>query len=131
MNISRVAGLTGLTNKTIRYYESIGLIVAASRLENGYRDYSEQQVKELTFVQQARTLGFTLDECRGLLELNRNSERRSVDVKKIAQEKLMDIESRVQQLESMKKSLTMLVESCAGDNQSECSILASLSGSAD
>ncbi|MCW7554823.1 Cu(I)-responsive transcriptional regulator [Endozoicomonas gorgoniicola] len=127
MNISKVASITGLTSKTIRYYESIGLIPAARRQENGYRDYSEQQVQELRFVQQARALGFSLDECRELLELNRNSQRRSADVKKIAGEKLADVESRIQQLEAMKSSLYRLIESCAGDDNPQCSILTALS----
>ena len=127
MNISKVAEQTGLTSKTIRYYESVGLISAAKRLDNGYRDYSEQQIKELKFVQQARALGFSLDECRELLELNRNSRRRSADVKKVAEEKLADIEVRIQQLKAMKSSLKDLVEHCAGDNSPQCSILASLS----
>lgn len=127
MNISKVASQTGLTSKTIRYYESIGLIQVARRQENGYRDYSEQQVQELKFVQQARILGFSLDECRELLELNRNTGRRSADVKKIAEEKLGDVELRIQQLNAMKASLKNLVESCAGDNDPNCSILASLS----
>ena len=127
MNISKVASITGLTSKTIRYYESIGLIPAARRQENGYRDYSEQQVQELRFVQQARALGFCLDECRELLELNRNSQRRSADVKKIAGEKLADVESRIQQLEAMKSSLCRLIENCAGDDNPQCSILTALS----
>ncbi|AMO54842.1 transcriptional regulator [Endozoicomonas montiporae] len=127
MNISKVASRTGLTSKTIRYYESIGLIEAARRLDNGYRDYSEQQLQELKFVQQARVLGFSLDECRELLELNRNKQRRSADVKKIAGEKLADVETKIQQLQAMKSGLCRLIESCAGDENPDCSILTALS----
>ena len=54
MKIARVARVKGLTSKTIRYYDSIGLIVAG-RSDNGYRVYSEFQVRELAFVQKART----------------------------------------------------------------------------
>ena len=105
----------------------MALFLPPRRQENGYRDYSEQQVQELRFVQQARALGFSLDECRELLELNRNSQRRSADVKKIAGEKLADVESRIQQLEAMKSSLYRLIESCAGDDNPQCSILTALS----
>ena len=64
MNIAKVAELTGLSGKTIRYYDSIGLIVAAGQEQNGYRVYVEHQVRELAFVQKAKALGFSLNECR-------------------------------------------------------------------
>lgn len=127
MNIAQVTRLTGLTGKTIRYYDSIGLIVAAGREQNGYRVYTEQQVRELAFVQKAKTLGFSLDECRDLLELNRNKDRHSSDVKKIAQKKLDDVDQRIQQLQAVRQSLSHLVDSCSGDQDPDCNILASLS----
>ncbi|MGL5304470.1 MAG: MerR family DNA-binding transcriptional regulator, partial [Aeromonas sp.] len=54
MNISKVASATGLTAKTIRYYESIGLIGAPIRRENGYRSYTEGALRELRFIKRAR-----------------------------------------------------------------------------
>ncbi len=66
MNIGDAALQTGLPAKTIRYYEDIDL-VSPARAENGYRDYSDNDVHRLRFLQRARGLGFTIDECRGLL----------------------------------------------------------------
>ena len=56
MNISKVAKATGLTAKTIRYYESIGLISAPVRSDNGYRSYTEGALRELRFVERDRLL---------------------------------------------------------------------------
>ena len=58
MNIGSVASKAGLPAKTIRYYESIGLIASASRRANGYRDYDDDDVLILRFIQRARGLGF-------------------------------------------------------------------------
>lgn len=69
MNISKVAKATGLTAKTIRYYESIGLITAPVRSDNGYRSYTEGALRELRFVKRARETGFNLEECQELLAL--------------------------------------------------------------
>lgn len=72
MNISKVAKATGLTAKTIRYYESIGLITAPVRSDNGYRSYTEGALRELRFVKRARETGFNLEECQELLALYRD-----------------------------------------------------------
>lgn len=127
MNISQAAKHTGLSNKTIRYYESIGLVSPASRGANGYRLYGEQQLKELRFVHQARDLGFTLDECRELLTLYNDHSRKSADVKTIARNRMEDIDQKILQLQTMKDSLTRLVDCCHGNDRPDCPILDGLS----
>ena len=127
MNISQAAKHTGLNNKTIRYYESIGLISPASRGANGYRLYGEKQLKELRFVHQARDLGFTLDECRELLALYNDHSRKSADVKVIARSRIEDINQRILQLQAMKDSLVKLVDCCHGNDRPDCPILDGLS----
>ena len=77
MNISEAARLSGLSSKTIRYYEDIGLIAPARRSDNGYRQYEQRAVEELKFLGRARHVGFDLDECRQLLALHRDSGRQS------------------------------------------------------
>ncbi|MGL4716597.1 MAG: Cu(I)-responsive transcriptional regulator [Aeromonas sp.] len=123
MNISKVAKATGLTAKTIRYYESIGLIKAPVRSDNGYRSYSEGSLRELRFVKRARETGFNLEECQELLALYRNEHRTSAQVKKLAQEKIVDLRARIQGLQAMLSSLEGLVGCCHGDDAPECPIL--------
>ena len=62
MSIGDAASRSGVPPKTIRYYEEIGLITPAERLENRYRAYSETDVQTLRFIQRARSLGFSLKE---------------------------------------------------------------------
>ena len=77
MNISEAARLSGLSSKTIRYYEDIGLVAPAERADNGYRQYQQRAVEELRFIAHAREVGFNLDECRQLLDLQRDQARQS------------------------------------------------------
>ena len=123
MNISKVAKATGLTAKTIRYYESIGLITAPVRSDNGYRSYTERALRELRFVKRARETGFNLEECQELLALYRDEHRSSAQVKKLAQEKIVDLRTRISGLQAMLASLEGLVCCCHGDENPECPIL--------
>ena len=126
MNIGDAADRTGLPAKTIRYYEDIGL-VAADRQTNGYRDYGDAHIEKLRFVAHARRLGFTIDDCRGLLDLYENKRRASADVKAIAKHHLADIDRKIEELNAMRSTLAKLVKACRGDNRPDCPILENLS----
>lgn len=125
MNIGDVAERAGLPAKTIRYYEDIGLIRPA-RDANGYRRFSEQNLHKLAFLGRARALGFSIEDCRGLLALYEDESRASADVRGIAQQHLRRIDEKIAQLRAMRETLADLVQACAGDHRPECPILADL-----
>lgn len=129
MNIGTASQKSGLPPKTIRYYEEIGLIRADRRM-NGYRDYSEKDVRRLHFVHRARDLGFSVEECRQLLSLYDDETRESAEVKAIAETKLKEIENRIAELTSLRNSLRHLVHNCHGDDRPECPIIEGLAGRA-
>jgi Cu(I)-responsive transcriptional regulator len=125
LNIGEVAKMAELPIKTIRYYEEIGLI-KPKRSTNGYRIFRESDVHKLTFLGRARSLGFSIEDCRALLQLYENDTRASADVKKIAQEHLMCIEAKVNELQAMRSTLSHLIEACSGDDRPSCPILSDL-----
>ncbi|MCL3881535.1 Cu(I)-responsive transcriptional regulator [Marivita sp. GX14005] len=125
MNISDVAKRAGLPAKTIRYYEEIGL-VKPPRDTNGYRAFRESDVHKLAFLSRARALGFTIEDCRTLLTLYEDKTRASADVKELASAHLHKIEDKIAQLQSMRDTLSELVQSCAGDDRPDCPILKDL-----
>lgn len=127
MNIGRAARQSGLPPKTIRYYEDIGLLTAG-RAANGYRDYSNEDVHRLRFVQRSRSLGFSVEECRDLLSLYTDRDRASADVKAIATEKLGEIDRKIAELTGLREMLGHLVENCHGDARPDCPIIDGLSG---
>ncbi|WP_164659597.1 Cu(I)-responsive transcriptional regulator [Tropicibacter sp. Alg240-R139] len=128
MNIGDVATRTGLPPKTIRYYEDIGLVVPG-RSDNGYRQFREQDLHKLTFLGRARTLGFTIEDCRTLLALYEDETRASSDVKRVAKSHLAKIEAKITDLQAMRDTLTHLVDCCAGDDRPDCPILRDLGSS--
>jgi len=128
MNIGEISRETGVTSKTIRYYESIGLIPLAARRNNGYRAYRPNDVSVLKFISRARALGFSLEEVRGLLTLWHDKERASADVKALALDHVEKIEARITELQSVKYTLLELTEKCHGDDRPDCPILDDLAG---
>lgn len=130
MNIGDVSRLSGLPAKTIRYYEDIGL-VEPLRSSNGYRSFRESDLHKLAFLGRARSLGFTIDDCRNLLKLYEDRERASADVKQIATEHLVRIDHKIEELTEMRKTLAHLVKACAGDHRPDCPILADLAAVRD
>jgi DNA-binding transcriptional MerR regulator len=67
--IGHVAGRLGLSLRTVRYYEEVGLVVPSGRTEGGFRLYTEDDIQRLALIRQLKPLDFTLDELRTLLEL--------------------------------------------------------------
>lgn len=125
MNIGDVARRSGLPAKTIRYYEDIGFI-KPRRGENGYRYFDEKELHKLAFIGRARSLGFTIEDCRSLLALYEDKDRASADVKRIAEQNLREIEAKIADLQAMRATLSHLVEECAGDHRPDCPILQDL-----
>jgi MerR family transcriptional regulator, copper efflux regulator len=128
VNIGEVAKRSGLPVKTIRFYEDIGLVQPNARQPNGYRDFDGRDLHELRFVARARSLGFTVEECRTLLDLYRDRSRASAEVKAIATARVADIEHKIAALVAMKATLEHLIERCHGDQRPDCPILADLAG---
>ena len=123
LSISQAAQETGLSVKSIRHYESIGLISSPPREENDYRFYTNDIMQQLHFIYKTKQAGFTLKECKALLLLCENEDRNSADVKKIALEKIKEIEQRIKQQQAIVNQLTKITQQCPGDEQSQCSII--------
>ena len=130
MNIGEAAARSGVAPKNIRYYEGIGLIGPAKRAANGYRAYDENDVRLLGFVNRARSLGFSVNDVGGLLSLYQDRDRASGDVKKLALEHIEEIDRKVAELQSMRRTLKDLTDRCHGDDRPDCPILDDLSGDA-
>ena len=122
MSIGAVAVKSGLPAKTIRYYEDIGLLTPLRR-ENGYRTYREQELHKLKFLHRARSLGFTIEQCRQLLSLYEDETRASSDVKALARQHLKEVDAKILELQGMKSTLETLIKSCRGDHRPDCPII--------
>ena len=127
MNIGAASEQSGLPVKTIRYYEEIGL-VGPQRSENGYREFLETDLQRLKFLQRARSLGFSIEECRELLSLYEDRNRASADVKALTKTKIKEVDRKIAELQSLKRVLSDLVRACHGDGRPDCPIIDDLAG---
>lgn len=122
--IGQLAAKAKLNIETIRYYERTDLIKRPSKPTSGYRQYSDDILQRLLFIKRSKLLGFTLKEIKSLLIL---SDGKCNDVKEVAQNKLIHIQSNIHDLQLLAKALTKLIKECNdNNNQSHCPIIKSL-----
>ncbi len=121
--IGEVAAQSGVTTKTIRYYESIGLLEKPRRAQNGYRTYDARTIDRLRFVHRARGLGFSLEDVQALLALWADDHRASAEVKKLALDHVARVEQKIAELQTLRDTLLHLADACHGDDRPDCPIL--------
>ena len=130
MNIGEAASASGVSTKTIRYYEAAGLIATANRSAGAYRIYTQADVFILRFIKRARDLGFSIERIRRLLDLWQDKSRASRDVKRLALDHVAEIRSKIAAMTSMHDAVQELADACDGDERPECPILRDLEDAA-
>ncbi len=108
MKIQEFAQRTGLSTKTIRYYESIGILPSPSRTPNGYRDYREEDLERARFVAGIRSLDLSLDEIAEILAMRDRREAPCRILLHRIEQKANQIEERIHQLKQMEIDLRQL-----------------------
>jgi len=116
MNIGQAASQSGLPSKTLRYYEEMGLVQPHRTEGNDYRNYTAKDVEHLRFLQCARSVGFSLDVCRELLELYRDENRRCSESKKRVLERIQQVETQLRNLHLFKDILTNIADGCVAED---------------
>ena len=128
MNIGEAARASGVSAKTIRYYEAARLIITAERSVGGYRVYTQADVYVLRFIKRARDLGFSIDRIRRLLDLWQDKSRASRDVKRLALDHIAEITAKIAAMSTVRDAVQELADKCDGDDRPECPILRDLEG---
>lgn len=123
MKIGQVSAASGVSQRMIRHYETIGLIAPPARRESGYRDYDERDLHTLRFIRRARDLGFGIEEIRQLVGLWHDRGRASSDVKALALARAAELKKKSAQLDAMRRSLERLAAACQGNDRPDCPIL--------
>jgi DNA-binding transcriptional MerR regulator len=107
LKIGELARQTGLTIKTIRYYERRGLLEQPLRTEAGYRLYGPEDVARLQFIQRAKLLGLTLEEIRELVELAASCNKGEIvpRLEEVLEAKLLETERKLEELSAFRENL--------------------------
>ncbi|APR38172.1 MerR family transcriptional regulator [Paraburkholderia sp. SOS3] len=124
-SIGSLSQLAGVNVETIRYYEKVDLLPAASRASNGYRQYDGKSLERLSFIRRGRELGFTIDEIRDLLTLAHHPERPCADADRMTRAHIADIEGKIRDLQRMRRALRQVAH-CAGPTAEHCKLLHAL-----
>ncbi len=128
----QVARAAGVNHETLRFYEREGILPAPRRTRAGYRQYSDETVRVVTFIKRAQRLGFTLKEATALLALRKAGPKRREAARALAAAKIADIDQRIRDLVAIRDALATLVETCThrAEASASCPILEALESSA-
>jgi MerR family copper efflux transcriptional regulator len=105
VTVGRAAALTGLSAKAVRLYERKGLLSKADRTEAGYRLFDDDDLAVLHFIRQAKTLDLTLDEIKGILDLQRGGEQPCSRVTGMLDAHLAGIDRKLADLRRLRRCL--------------------------
>jgi DNA-binding transcriptional MerR regulator len=105
VRIGQLAGRAGVTTKTIRFYESIGLLPDPPRTPSGYRDYAEADSDRLTFIRTAQRLGLSLDEIREIIALRDRGQQPCGYVAQVLDRQVSDLDERIREMRRLRDEL--------------------------
>ena len=120
MRIGELAERAAVTTKTIRYYESIGLIAEPARTPSGYRDYEDGALERLRFIRQSQTTGLSLSEIRSVLELKDTGARSCEHSRALLQRHLDDLDDQIERLSEARRELEGLAARAASLDPTDC-----------
>ena len=120
MRIGELAERSGVSAKTIRYYEDIGVLAAPERTASGYRDFDHSALDRLAFIRGAQAVGLSLGEIRGIVALRDAGETPCEHVLELLRNRSAELERRIADLGSLRAELHRLEERAKGLDPAEC-----------
>jgi DNA-binding transcriptional MerR regulator len=112
MHIGIIAKKIGLSVDAIRFYERNALLPRPPRTQGGFRQYAERDVETLAFIRRVQNLGFKLSEIRVLLRLRGNRSQPCAPVRRRLEEKLSDVQRKLNDLQKLEHELRLALRSC-------------------
>lgn len=131
MTIARLASEGGVGVETIRFYQRRGLLDTPERPEGsggrgGIRRYGPEDLRRLRFVRSAQSAGFTLEEIRELLALDKTDDR--ARARALAGARLAALDTQIADLERARSALRRLASECGSGRSGPCPILTAFDG---
>jgi DNA-binding transcriptional MerR regulator len=120
MRIGELAELAGISTKTVRYYEQIGILTPPSRTPSGYRTYDATALNRLRFVRAAQTLGLKLGEIRQIIAFRDDGQAPCAHVSGLLQRRAAELDVRIAQLQQLRGELRELAERSTTVDPNQC-----------
>ena len=121
MKIGQLAQRTGVSTKTIRYYEEIGVLPEPPRATNGYRRYEEGAADRIGFIQDAQSAGLSLNEIQMILDLRDSGEATCGHVISSLEMRLEDVERQMEDLRRTRSRLGEIIARARSLDPTHCS----------
>src|SRR4051794_1818824 len=102
MRIGQLADRLGVTTKSIRFYESIGLFPDPARTPSGYRNYGDADVDRLTFVKTAQRLGLSLDEIGEIIAFRDRGQQPCRYVAQLLRRQVVELDGRIREMRRLR-----------------------------
>ena len=134
MKIGELAAAVGVTTKTIRYYESIGVLDEPQRTDAGYRSYGPGAIERLAFVKQAQASGLALTEIRSILEIKEGGGRSCEHTRAMLKAHLDELDTKIAQLQRSRIEMRAmydraeLLDPSACTDANRCQVIAVAAG---
>ncbi len=120
MRIGELGQRADVSTKTIRYYESLGLLSDPERTPSGYRDYDDHAVERLRFIRDAQASGLSLAEIASVLELKAAGERSCQHTTALLDRHLVEIDEQIVRLVAARDQLAELAKRAKSLDPSAC-----------
>ena len=120
MKIGQLAESTGTTTKTIRYYESIGLLAEPRRLPSGYREYDDAAQDRLRFIRQSQSSGLSLAEIQSILELKDAGATSCEHTAALLRRHLEELDAQIERLQRSRIELADMADRASGLDPVDC-----------
>ena len=120
MRIGELAAVSGVTAKTIRYYEDIGVLDPPARTPSGYRDYTPGATDRLAFIRSAQAVGLSLGEIRGIVALRDRGTTPCGHVLDLITARAADLDRRISELQRLRAELGRLEDRAQHLDPADC-----------
>jgi DNA-binding transcriptional MerR regulator len=115
MRIGELADAVSVTTKTVRFYESVGLLPEPPRTASGYRSYDDSDAERLRFIKTAQRLGLSLDEIREIIAFRDRGEPPCGYVADVLDRQVRGLDRRIREMRALRDELRTLQSKAAGD----------------
>ena len=109
MKIGELARSTGVTVKTLRFYEGEGLLPEPDRTDSGYRDYPPDATARVTFIRTAQAAGLKLRQIGEILDIREQGEPPCQHVRALVHDRLAEVDDRIVDLDRIRNQLLTIV----------------------
>lgn len=120
MLIGELAHATGVTTKTLRFYERRGLLSEPPRTSGGYREYTTDAIDRVGFIKDAQAAGFTLAQIGEILDISDGGEPPCDHVETLVQQRLDEVERRLAELRQVRRQLRDIAQRADSSSPQDC-----------